>query len=73
MSVSVLSGINELKSDAYVGRSIDEVRRELRTPLGIGDGAEARLNGDPVTDPAAILRQNDEIEFVKSAGEKSRA
>jgi hypothetical protein len=70
MSVTVISGVNELKSEAYAGRSVDDVRRELRTPLNIGDGAEAHLNGERVGDPATILRQGDELEFIKSAGEK---
>lgn len=72
MPVNVVSGINELKSDAYVGRTIDEVRRELRTPLGIGDGAEVRLNSEVATDPSTVLRSGDELEFVKNAGEKGR-
>lgn len=70
MGVRVVSGVNELSSDAYVGRSVDEVRRELRTPLNIGDGAEVFLNHERATDPATVLRSGDEIEFVKTAGEK---
>lgn len=70
MPVTVLCGVNELKSDAYAGRSIDDVRRELRTPLNIAEGAEARLNQERVADSSTLLRQGDELEFVKSAGEK---
>lgn len=69
-SVRILSGVNELSSGSYVGRTVEEVRRELRTPLSIGDGAQVRLNGEVSTDPSIVLRPGDEVEFVKSSGEK---
>lgn len=70
MGVRILNGVNELTSESLVGRSIEEVRRELRTPLNIGDGAEIFLNHERATDPATLLRQGDELEFMKPAGEK---
>ncbi len=73
MAVTVLCGVNELKSDSYVGRSVDDVRRELRTPLNIAEGADALLNQERVSDASTLLRQGDELEFVKTAGEKGLA
>lgn len=73
MAVTVLCGVNELKSESYVGRSIEDVRRELRTPLNISDGAEALLNHERVSDSSTLLSQGDELEFMKTAGEKGRA
>ena len=70
MSVTILSGANELKSAAYENRSIEDVRRELRTPLNIAEGAETHLNGQRISDPATVLRPGDELEFLKPGGEK---
>ncbi len=70
MPVTIICGVNELKGDAYAGRSIEDVRRELRTPINIADGASVILNGEHHEDPSSVLRQGDTLEFVKASGEK---
>lgn len=69
MAVKVICGVNELTSESYSGRSVDDVRRELKTPLNIAEGAEARLN-DEAAEGTTVLRSGDELEFVKQSGEK---
>ncbi len=68
--VQVACGVNEISSEAYVGRSIEDVRRELRVPLNIADQAQVRLNGEPVSDAATVLRAGDQLDFSKEVGSK---
>jgi hypothetical protein len=72
MAATITCGVNRLASENYIGRSIDDIRRELRTPLNIADGAEVFLNGERHTDMTTPLRQRDELEFVKESGTKGR-
>ena len=71
-NVTVVCGVNELSSESYVDRTIEDVRRELRTPLNIGDQAEVQLNGERVEDPQRRLQAGDQLEFVKSSGQKGK-
>ncbi len=69
---TITSGVNELVSESYIDRTIEDVRRELRTPLNIGDQAEMQLNGERVEDPQKRLQAGDQLEFVKSSGQKGK-
>ena len=69
-NVTVVCGVNELTSESYVDRTIEDVRRELRTPLNISDQAEVQLNGERVEDPQKRLQAGDQLEFIKSSGQK---
>ena len=71
-NVTVVCGVNQLSSESYVDRTIEDVRRELRTPLNIGDQAQAQINGERVEDPQRRLQAGDQLEFVKTAGEKGK-
>lgn len=73
MSVTLICGINEFKSENLAGKSLDEVRREFRTAMNFPDGGEVLLNGERVSDLSTVLRAGDTAEWSKTAGEKGRA
>jgi hypothetical protein len=68
--VKVSYGVHNLEA-AIAGKSVSEVRQALREPLNIDPRALALVNGRDV--PASyVLKQNDQLEFVRLAGEKGR-
>ncbi len=66
--VKIAYGVHNLEA-AIAGKSVGEVRQSLREPLNIDPRALALVNGRDV--PASyILKQGDQLEFVRLAGEK---
>ncbi len=59
----VVYGIYELKVD-MTGRSLAELRRACRGPLGLRDRAVASIDGRPVVDDGYRLRPGQRIEFM---------
>ncbi len=64
-------GVHQLEV-AIAGKSVGEVRQTLREPLTIDPRAVALVNGREA--PASQrLKEEDQLEFVRLAGEKGRA
>lgn len=66
----IICGANELDDARWDGKTIDQVREELKTVLNIPEGASVLLNGDEARQTNVALREGDTLEFVKAAGEK---
>lgn len=66
----IVCGPNELDNPRYDGKTIQDVKAELREVLNIPEGATVLLNGAASPGCATPLREGDELEFVKPAGEK---
>jgi hypothetical protein len=66
--VKVSYGVHHLDA-AIAGKSVGEVRQALKEPLNIDPRALALVNGREA--PASyLLKENDQLEFVRLAGEK---
>jgi hypothetical protein len=68
----VICGANELGDYRGEGKTIQQVRDELRCALNIPDNAAVLLNGEEGPDSGSPLRAGDELEFVKPAGSKGK-
>src|SRR5512135_3038146 len=68
--VKVSYGVHNL-SAAIAGKTVSEVRQALKEPLNIDPRALALVNGRDVA-ASYILKQDDQLEFVRLAGEKGR-
>ena len=68
--VKVSYGVHNLEA-AIAGKSVSEVRQALKEPLNIDPRALALVNGRDVA-ASYVLKQNDQLEFVRLAGEKGR-
>ncbi len=66
--VKISYGVHNLEA-AIAGKSVSEVRQSLKEPLNIDPRALALVNGRDVA-AAYILKQGDQLEFVRLAGEK---
>ena len=66
----ITCGVNEIENDRYDGKSIAEVRTELGVILNIPANAKVLINDVEATDENTELDSDDEVEFVKAAGEK---
>ncbi len=55
---------------AGAGRTVDQIRGQLRDALNIGQGFEPRVNGEKITG-GHVLRAGDSLEFVKPSGDKA--
>ncbi|MFZ5453935.1 MAG: hypothetical protein ACOZF2_18955 [Thermodesulfobacteriota bacterium] len=66
--VRVSYGVHHLDA-AIAGKSVGEVRQALREPLNIDPRALALVNGRDVA-ASYVLKQGDQLEFVRLAGEK---
>jgi hypothetical protein len=66
--VKISYGVHNLEA-AIAGKSISEVRQSLKEPLNIDPRALALVNGRDVA-ASHILKQGDQLEFVRLAGEK---
>ena len=66
--VKISYGVHNLDA-AIAGKSVSEVRQSLREPLNIDPRALALVNGRDVA-ASYILKQGDQLEFVRLAGEK---
>jgi hypothetical protein len=68
--VKISYGIHNLEA-AIAGKSVSEVRQALKEPLNIDPRALALVNGQDVA-ASYILREGDQLEFVRLAGEKGK-
>jgi len=68
--VKVSYGVHSLEV-AIAGKSVGEVRQALKEPLNIDPRALALVNGRDVA-ASYILKQGDQLEFVRLAGEKGK-
>jgi hypothetical protein len=66
--VKVSYGVHNLEA-AIAGKSVSEVRQSLKEPLNIDPRALALVNSRDVA-ASYILKQGDQLEFVRLAGEK---
>ena len=66
--VKISYGVHNLEAD-IAGKSVSEVRQSLKEPLNIDPRALALVNGRDVA-ASHILKQGDQLEFVRLAGEK---
>ncbi len=69
--VKISYGVHSLEA-AIAGKSVAEVRQALKEPLNLDPRALALVNG---RDAAAsyVLKEGDQLEFVRLAGEKGRS
>lgn len=65
----IVSGVNEITSNALNGRTVSDVRRTHSATLNIPTNATAFVDGEQVTNDY-ILEDGDELEFVRPAGTK---
>lgn len=68
--VKISYGIHNLDA-AIAGKSVSEVRQALKEPLNIDPRALALVNGRDVA-ASYVLKDGDQLEFVRLAGEKGR-
>ncbi len=66
--VKVSYGVHSLEA-AIAGKSVGEVRQALKEPLNIDPRALALINGRDVA-ASYVLKEGDQLEFVRLAGEK---
>jgi hypothetical protein len=66
--IKVSYGVHSLDA-AIAGKSVGEVRQALREPLNIDPRALALVNGRDVA-ASYVLKEGDQLEFVRLAGEK---
>lgn len=66
--VDVSAGVNAMSLDIS-GKTIEEVRTQLSSVLGIDDNYDASVNNEAVGN-SYILEDGDELEFVKQSGTK---
>jgi hypothetical protein len=66
--VKISYGVHVL-SAAIAGKSVGEVRQALKEPLNIDPRALALVNGREAS-ASLVLKEGDQLEFVRLAGEK---
>ncbi|MCL4503390.1 MAG: MoaD/ThiS family protein [Deltaproteobacteria bacterium] len=66
--VKISYGVHSLEA-AIAGKTVGEVRQALREPLNIDPRALALVNGRDVA-ASHIIKEGDQLEFVRLAGEK---
>jgi hypothetical protein len=66
--IKINYGIHHLEV-AVAGKSVGEVRQALKEPLNIDPRALALVNGREAS-AFHLLKENDQLEFVRLAGEK---
>jgi hypothetical protein len=66
--IKISYGIHHLEV-AVAGKSVGEVRQALKEPLNIDPRALALVNGQEVAG-SHLLKESDQLEFVRLAGEK---
>jgi len=69
--VKISYGVHNLEV-AIAGKSVGEVRQALKEPLNIDPRALALVNGQEIK-PSYVLKVEDQLEFVRLAGEKGAA
>jgi hypothetical protein len=71
MSVTLISGVNELSNDSFVGRNIEQIIRETGHLLNIpSENLTILINDRQTSDRGYVLQHGDRVEFVKASGEK---
>jgi hypothetical protein len=68
MATTIISGVNTLEAN-LTGKSVSEVRAMLTQALNIDSDAVPKIN-DLIVDPSYIMKDGDELEFVKASGTK---
>ena len=66
--VKISYGVHVLTA-AIAGKSVGEVRQALKEPLNIDPRALALVNGREAS-ASLVLKEGDQLEFVRLAGEK---
>jgi hypothetical protein len=66
--VKITYGVHHLEV-AIAGKSVGEVRQALKEPLNIDPRALALVNGREAA-ASHLLKEGDQLEFVRLAGEK---
>ena len=67
----IICGTNEVDGGRYVGKTVTQIKDELKDLLGIPEGATVLRNSDPIGEHEdQTMRPGDQIEFVRTAGEK---
>lgn len=66
--VKISYGVHSLEA-AIAGKSVGEVRQALKEPLNIDPRALALVNGRDAS-ASQVLKEGDQLEFVRLAGEK---
>ncbi len=66
--VKISYGVHVLTA-AIAGKSVGEVRQALKEPLNIDPRARALVNGREAS-ASLVLKEEDQLEFVRLAGEK---
>ncbi len=66
--VKISYGVHSLEA-TIAGKSVAEVRQALKEPLNIDPRALALVNGRDAA-AAYVLKEGDQLEFVRLAGEK---
>lgn len=66
--INVRNGVNEMDWDLD-GQTVANVRKNLAQVFNVDPKAATYVNGEEVT-PSHVLRDGDELEFVKSSGIK---
>ena len=70
-AVVVKHGINNVQVGDVAGLTVRQVYDRFKSALNLTDGLQVRVNG-VAADGAALVRDGQNIEFVKVAGEKGR-
>ena len=68
MNNNIISGVNNISSDLR-GKSVAEIRQMLSQALNIATETRPVVNGESVSEDY-VLEAGEELEFVKSSGEK---
>jgi hypothetical protein len=69
MAVTVVVGVNDAKSEAFVGKTVAQVRAMNEQALRIDSEAVAQVNGEAVNG-SYVLRDGQTLEFCKASGRK---
>lgn len=68
----IVCGPNDIENSRYDGKTIEQVKAELKDVLNIPEGATVLLNGQAAQGTNVSLRAGDELEFVKASGDKGK-
>ncbi len=69
----LICGVNEVSNDSFNGKTIAQVMESAGPILNIPSNPVILLNSEEISDRNIPLSGDDELEFVKPAGEKGAA
>lgn len=69
LKLKAICGANQVELEDMSGYTVNQLRREMKEVLNLGDEQIVLVNGRPVTGDQ-FLAGNEEVEFKKEAGEK---